>query len=236
MRGIDYQDLPRAAERLREFRKPVLLLWAREDRLFPFAFAERWMTVFPNARLVPVTDSYTYIAEDQPQFVSRQIATFAHEVHRLSDAPANSLCGREFTALVESGSCSPAGGTEDRGDAPDQRGMGVAEQQVSARENGHGRGWLVCRLQPVRSARGYQGVGVAAEYMDRAGQRWFTAVAVAGTDPQVVADKRHQRAQAIPVGRGVRREGRRTATAWWPELRSSADTICVAPTAGAVRQ
>jgi len=90
VRGIDYGDLPRAAERLREFRKPVLLLWAREDRLFPFAFAERWLTVFPNARLVPVTDSYTYIAEDQPVFVSREIATFADEVHRRSDTPANS--------------------------------------------------------------------------------------------------------------------------------------------------
>ena len=88
--GIDYDDLPRAAERLRDFRKPVLLLWAREDRLFPFAFAERWLTVFPNARLVPVTDSYTYIAEDQPVFVSREIATFANEVHGLSQVPANS--------------------------------------------------------------------------------------------------------------------------------------------------
>lgn len=87
--GIDYDDLPRAAERLREFNKPVLLLWAREDRLFPFDFAERWMTVFPNARLVPVTDSYTYIAEDQPVFVSREIADFAHEVHRDSSAPAD---------------------------------------------------------------------------------------------------------------------------------------------------
>jgi len=80
VRGIDYHDLPRAAERLREFRKPVLLLWAREDRLFPFAFAERWMTILPNARLVPVTDSYTYVAEDQPEFVSDQVATFAREV------------------------------------------------------------------------------------------------------------------------------------------------------------
>ena len=91
MRGIDYQDLPTAAERLREFAGPVLLLWAREDRLFPFAFAERWMTVFPNARLVPVTDSYTYVAEDQPQFVSNQIATFAREVRGPSGAEQQSL-------------------------------------------------------------------------------------------------------------------------------------------------
>jgi len=91
VRGIDYQDLPTAAERLREFARPVLLLWAREDRLFPFAFAERWMTVFPNARLVPVTDSYTYVAEDQPQFVSNQIAMFAREVRGLSGAEQQSL-------------------------------------------------------------------------------------------------------------------------------------------------
>ena len=85
VRGIDYGDLPRAAEKLRFFEKPVLILWAREDRLFPYAFAERWMTVLPNARLVPVPDSYTYVAEDQPEFVSREIAGFAREVGAHAD-------------------------------------------------------------------------------------------------------------------------------------------------------
>ena len=85
VRGIDYGDLPRAAEKLRFFEKPVLILWAREDRLFPYAFAERWMTVLPNARLVPVPDSYTYVAEDQPEFVSREIAGFAREIGAHAD-------------------------------------------------------------------------------------------------------------------------------------------------------
>ena len=85
VRGIDYGDLPRAAEKLRFFEKPVLILWAREDRLFPYAFAERWMTALPNARLVPVPDSYTYVAEDQPEFVSRDMASFALEVGAHAD-------------------------------------------------------------------------------------------------------------------------------------------------------
>ena len=90
------------------FPQPVLLLWAREDRLFPFAFAERWMTVFPNARLVPVTDSYTYIAEDQPEFVSREIATFAREVYALSPAvDAKPASCRSSDAPRRTGSVAP---------------------------------------------------------------------------------------------------------------------------------
>jgi hypothetical protein len=52
------------------------------------------MTVFANARLVPVADSYTYIAEDQPEFVSGEIATFARAVFEQSPADATARDGR----------------------------------------------------------------------------------------------------------------------------------------------
>ena len=35
-------------------------------------------------------EEHLHNAEDQPVFVSREIATFADEVHRRSDTPANS--------------------------------------------------------------------------------------------------------------------------------------------------
>jgi pimeloyl-ACP methyl ester carboxylesterase len=63
--------------RLREFDKPVLIAWAREDRLFPYAHAEDLAQRFPSARLEPVEDSYTFVPEDQPERLTELIRGFA---------------------------------------------------------------------------------------------------------------------------------------------------------------
>jgi pimeloyl-ACP methyl ester carboxylesterase len=65
-----------AAERLGGFEKPVLLAWAREDRLFPVSLAERLAAVLPDARLELIDDSYTFVAEDQPQALGRLVVNF----------------------------------------------------------------------------------------------------------------------------------------------------------------
>jgi pimeloyl-ACP methyl ester carboxylesterase len=62
--------------RLAEFEKPVLLAWAREDKLFPYAHAEDLAKRFPNARLEPIEDSYTFVPEDQPQRPTELIRGF----------------------------------------------------------------------------------------------------------------------------------------------------------------
>jgi pimeloyl-ACP methyl ester carboxylesterase len=77
LRGIDERYTLEAAEQLRHFRKPVLLAWAREDRVFPWAQAERLAAVFPDARLEPIDDSYTMISEDQPERLAHLIEKFA---------------------------------------------------------------------------------------------------------------------------------------------------------------
>ena len=62
------------AEQQRLFRGPVLIIWAREDKLMPPAHAERLTEHFENSQLVWVDDSRTLIPIDQPtpsQFPSR---------------------------------------------------------------------------------------------------------------------------------------------------------------------
>ena len=60
-------------------------------------------------------------------------------------------------------------GVKDRGDRPDQRGMGVAEQEVSTWDDGYGSGLTGVFMPAGEGRAGHQRVGVAAEYMDWAG-------------------------------------------------------------------
>ncbi|MEU4342865.1 alpha/beta hydrolase [Nocardia sp. NPDC023852] len=55
---------------------PVLLAWAREDRIFPLSFAERLAGDLPNATLKLIDDSYTFLPEDQPELLTESILEF----------------------------------------------------------------------------------------------------------------------------------------------------------------
>ncbi|WP_067533541.1 alpha/beta fold hydrolase [Nocardia crassostreae] len=55
---------------------PVLLAWARADRVFPVSFAERLAKDFPNATLTLIDDSYTFLPEDQPELLTSAILEF----------------------------------------------------------------------------------------------------------------------------------------------------------------
>jgi pimeloyl-ACP methyl ester carboxylesterase len=79
LRGIDPRYTLDAAERLGRFRRPTLLAWAREDRFFPFAHAERLAAIIPDARLVPIDDSYSFVPEDQPGPLAEAIRAFVRE-------------------------------------------------------------------------------------------------------------------------------------------------------------
>ncbi len=69
-----------AAEKLRTFDRPVLLAWAAEDKLFPIRLAHRLAALLPDAKLVEVPDSYTFISEDQPAVLARHVVEFAGAV------------------------------------------------------------------------------------------------------------------------------------------------------------
>jgi pimeloyl-ACP methyl ester carboxylesterase len=65
-----------AAERLTGFGKPVLLAWAKEDRLFPVSLAKRLAARLPEARIELIDDSYTFVPEDQPEILARLVVDF----------------------------------------------------------------------------------------------------------------------------------------------------------------
>lgn len=77
VRGVGPRPALAAAEKYREFHKPVLLIWSTEDRLFPYEHATRMAAEFPNARLETVPDAYSYLVQDQP----RHVATVLGEFH-----------------------------------------------------------------------------------------------------------------------------------------------------------
>jgi len=77
MRGIHPRYTLEAAEKLSDFRHPVLLVWASEKAFFPLEHAERLAQTFPDARLERVDDSYTFVMEDQPDRLAALIAEFA---------------------------------------------------------------------------------------------------------------------------------------------------------------
>ncbi|MCE7009081.1 alpha/beta hydrolase [Kibdelosporangium philippinense] len=76
VRSVHNRHTLAAAERLPQFTKPVLLAWAREDKVFPIELAYRLGEILPNATVVEIDDSYTFVPEDQPAELAEQIIKF----------------------------------------------------------------------------------------------------------------------------------------------------------------
>src|SRR6266511_6277280 len=76
LKGISPSFTLAAATRLTDFKKPVLLAWAPEDRIFPFAHAQRLSEIFPDARLECIENSYAFVPEDQPERLADLIDAF----------------------------------------------------------------------------------------------------------------------------------------------------------------
>jgi pimeloyl-ACP methyl ester carboxylesterase len=72
-------DLLAAAECLRSFDRPALVVWAAEDRVMPPAHGRRLAALLPRARLVEIPDSYTLIPQDQPGELARAIRQFVRD-------------------------------------------------------------------------------------------------------------------------------------------------------------
>jgi pimeloyl-ACP methyl ester carboxylesterase len=77
LKGISNRYTQQAAQRFGGFGRPVLVVWATEDRVFPLRYGERLARDFPDARLERIEDSYTYVSEDQPERTAELIADFA---------------------------------------------------------------------------------------------------------------------------------------------------------------
>lgn len=74
--AADTAVLERAADRLRSFERPALVIWASEDRVMPLAHGRRLSELLPRGRLVQIEDSYTLVPLDQPRHLARLIREF----------------------------------------------------------------------------------------------------------------------------------------------------------------
>jgi len=68
-----------AAERLRGFDRPALVVWATEDRLMRPDYGKRLAELLPKSRLVEIADAYTLIPEDQPERCAQLIRAFIRD-------------------------------------------------------------------------------------------------------------------------------------------------------------
>ena len=62
--------------RLPSFDRPVLVIWAPEDRVQRPDHGRRLAALLPNARLAEIPDSYTLIMRDQPQAFASAVRDF----------------------------------------------------------------------------------------------------------------------------------------------------------------
>lgn len=79
LRAVDKRDTLEAAERLRSFDRPALVVWAKEDRVMPPEHGCRLAGLLPQGRLVEIPDSYTLIPEDRPKELACLIRGFVRD-------------------------------------------------------------------------------------------------------------------------------------------------------------
>ncbi len=70
-----------AAEKLKRFDKPTLLVWAKEEKFFPVEMARRLASNMPEAKLELIEDSYTFIPEDQPEKLAQLLGDFVRRTN-----------------------------------------------------------------------------------------------------------------------------------------------------------
>ena len=75
LRGIHPRYTQEAAGKLGDFGKPAIVIWAGDDKLFPTEYGRRLATVL-GADFTEIPDSYTFIAEDQPELLAETLREF----------------------------------------------------------------------------------------------------------------------------------------------------------------
>lgn len=69
-------ELAALTDQLPAFDRPVLVVWATEDRLMPRSHGPRLAALFPNAELIEVDDSYTVMPLDRPALLATELKRF----------------------------------------------------------------------------------------------------------------------------------------------------------------
>lgn len=79
LRASKKGDMLAAAELLRGFDCPSLVVWATDDRVMPLEDGRRLAEMLPQGQLIEIADSYTLIPEDQPGELARAIRQFIRD-------------------------------------------------------------------------------------------------------------------------------------------------------------
>jgi pimeloyl-ACP methyl ester carboxylesterase len=69
LRQVAKTDLTDTSTRMRQFTKPVTLVWGQRDRCFTPALGRKLAAAFPNATLIEVPQARTFVALDAPAAV-----------------------------------------------------------------------------------------------------------------------------------------------------------------------
>ena len=91
-KGIEPAVTLDVAAKLPAFRKPALVVWAREDKFFAPELGERLAAALPDSRLEWVDDSYAFVSEDQPARLAELLTEFAG-THAAGKVPAGTSPG-----------------------------------------------------------------------------------------------------------------------------------------------
>jgi pimeloyl-ACP methyl ester carboxylesterase len=76
---VDTRYTFEAAESLRAFDRPALVLWGDNDRIFPREHGQRLAELLPQGRFELVAGSRTFIPEEQPEALVERVRAFLSE-------------------------------------------------------------------------------------------------------------------------------------------------------------
>lgn len=79
VRGISKRQTLEAAERLRGFDKPALVVWDDTGRVFPESDGRRLAERLPQGRFELIADSGVYLPLDQPERLAEHLEAFARQ-------------------------------------------------------------------------------------------------------------------------------------------------------------
>ncbi len=88
VRTLDKGDMLAAAERLRSFEHPALVIWAKEDRINPREHGRRFAELLPDGRLIEIADSYTLMPLDHPGELAHAIRQFIQDTPTFGEKDA----------------------------------------------------------------------------------------------------------------------------------------------------
>lgn len=74
LRAVDTRYTFAAAEGLRTFDRPALVLWAADDKIFPLEHGRRLAELLPQGRFETIAGSRTFIPEERPEELARHVS------------------------------------------------------------------------------------------------------------------------------------------------------------------